>query len=87
MGAQTGRHVLVVEDETSINDVVATALRYHGHVVTQVDNGTSGLQTAMHGAFDRASTRPWPTACSYRSDGGTRPEAAEATRVPVWAWP
>ncbi|MEM7271767.1 MAG: response regulator transcription factor [Actinomycetota bacterium] len=47
-----GAHILVVEDEASINDVVATALRYQGHTVTQADNGIDGLETARAGAFD-----------------------------------
>ena len=33
--------ILVVEDEESINDVVATALRYEGHSVTRVQDGAN----------------------------------------------
>lgn len=44
--------ILVVEDEPSINDVVATALRYQGHSVTQHDDGLEGLSTAEREHFD-----------------------------------
>ena len=44
--------MLVVEDEPSIRDVVATALRYQGHVVTEVGDGTVALATATDSAFD-----------------------------------
>jgi two-component system, OmpR family, response regulator len=43
--------ILVVEDEPSINDVVCTALRHHGHDVTQTDNGNEALQIALDGEF------------------------------------
>ncbi len=46
------RSILVVEDEASINDVVATALRFHGHSVTQTDNGLTGLDLALGSDFD-----------------------------------
>lgn len=45
-------HVLVVEDEPSISDVVSTALRYSGYRVTQVGDGLSGLQLAKTGNFE-----------------------------------
>lgn len=44
--------ILVVEDEAAINDVVATALRYQGHSVTQTANGLTGLDLATTEAFD-----------------------------------
>ena len=47
-----GRRILVVEDEASINDVVATALRFQGHSVTQSDHGLTGLDLALGSEFD-----------------------------------
>ncbi len=44
--------ILVVEDEQSIRDVVATALRYSGHTITEAADGTNGLRLALEGAFD-----------------------------------
>jgi two-component system OmpR family response regulator len=44
--------VLVVEDEPSIRDVVATALRYQGHDVHEVGDGKVALATATDSAFD-----------------------------------
>ncbi len=44
--------VLVVEDEISINDVVATALRFQGHMVTQTHDGVAGLAEATRAAYD-----------------------------------
>ncbi|MEM9563422.1 MAG: response regulator transcription factor [Actinomycetota bacterium] len=44
--------ILVVEDEPAINDVVATALRYEGHSVTQVHDGGDGLAEALRAAWD-----------------------------------
>lgn len=44
--------ILVVEDEASISDIVATALRFKGHQVTQVANGNVGLNTALESPFD-----------------------------------
>jgi two-component system, OmpR family, response regulator len=44
--------ILVVEDDAAIRDVVATALRYQRHQVTQTANGRDGLQLAMTNAFD-----------------------------------
>lgn len=48
----TSNRILVVEDEVSISDVVATALRYQGHMVTQAANGLDGLALAQSSAFD-----------------------------------
>ena len=44
--------VLVVEDEQSINDVVATALRYQGYSVTQVLDGHAGLTESVRAVYD-----------------------------------
>ena len=44
--------ILVVEDEPAISDVVSTALRYQGHVVTQSDNGRRALDLASETEFD-----------------------------------
>jgi two-component system OmpR family response regulator len=44
--------VLVVEDEPAINDIVATALRYQGHQVTQVDDGGIGLHEVRTSFYD-----------------------------------
>ena len=44
--------ILVVEDEPAINDVVATALRYEGHSVTQSHDGTTGLAEALRASYD-----------------------------------
>lgn len=49
--ASTG-HVLVVEDEPAISDIVATALRYQGHTVTTADTGTKALDLGMAITFD-----------------------------------
>ena len=50
--SRTSGRILVVEDESSINDVVSTALRYQGHSVTQTDDGASGLELATTTSFD-----------------------------------
>ncbi|MCL4142992.1 UNVERIFIED_CONTAM: hypothetical protein GTU68_005755, partial [Idotea baltica] len=49
--AAAGR-ILVVEDEVSISDIVATALRFKGHDVVQVHDGLAGLDAALNGRFD-----------------------------------
>ncbi len=46
------RRILVVEDNPSINDVVATALRFQGHSVTQTADGRAGLELALAGGLD-----------------------------------
>ncbi len=43
--------VLVVDDEPSIVDAVATALRYEGFDVTEAQTGRAGLQAAQDGGF------------------------------------
>lgn len=50
--AVTTSRILVVEDEPAISDVVATALRYQGHSVTQADDGLDGLSRASRSSFD-----------------------------------
>ncbi|MGB3635544.1 MAG: response regulator transcription factor [Rubrobacteraceae bacterium] len=50
--SNTSGRILVVEDESSINDVVSTALRYQGHSVTQTDDGKSALELATTTSFD-----------------------------------
>ena len=47
-----GARILVVEDEPAINDIVATALRYQGHSVTQAHDGGAGLSEARRASFD-----------------------------------
>ncbi|MCB0996855.1 MAG: response regulator, partial [Acidimicrobiales bacterium] len=44
--------ILVVEDEPAINDIVATALRFQGHAVTQIDDGAEGLHEALRSSYD-----------------------------------
>ncbi len=44
--------ILIVEDESSINDVIATALRYQGHSVTQFADGHAGLTEALRSTYD-----------------------------------
>lgn len=44
--------ILIVEDEPAINDVVATALRFQGHWVTQLDDGAAGLAEALRAVYD-----------------------------------
>ncbi len=46
------RRVLVVDDEYSIVDAVATALRYEGFAVTTAMSGRSALTTVQEEAFD-----------------------------------
>lgn len=44
--------VLVVDDEPSLVDAVATALRYEGFDVTEAMTGRAGLAAAQDGSFD-----------------------------------
>ncbi len=44
--------VLVVEDEPAIRDIVATALRHHGHSIAECSDGLTGLDQARGGEFD-----------------------------------
>ncbi len=50
-GASPSR-ILVVEDEPAISDVVSTALRHQGHVITAADHGRRGRDLALTGHFD-----------------------------------
>jgi two-component system OmpR family response regulator len=45
-------HVLVVDDEPSIVDAVATALRYEGYDVAEARSGRAGLSAAQTGTVD-----------------------------------
>jgi len=45
-------HVLVVDDEPSLVDAVATALRYEGFDVTEATTGRAGLAAAQGDHFD-----------------------------------
>ena len=49
-GPGAGRRILVVDDEPSIVDAVATALRYEGYEVDEASNGRDAL-----GVVSRAS--------------------------------
>lgn len=44
--------ILIVEDEPAISDVVATALRYQGYSVTQLDDGARGLAEGVRSTYD-----------------------------------
>lgn len=44
--------VLVVDDEPSLVDAVATALRYEGFEVTEATTGRAGLAAAQDGHID-----------------------------------
>ena len=48
----SSHRILVVEDDSSISDVVSTALRFQGHSVTQAEDGAAGLRLAMAGGVD-----------------------------------
>src|SRR3954449_4228431 len=48
----TGRRILVVDDEPSIVDAVATALRYEGYEVDEASNGRDALGAVMAKAPD-----------------------------------
>jgi two-component system, OmpR family, response regulator len=51
-GRGAGGRILVVDDEPSIVDAVATALRYEGFEVSEARNGREGLSRAQSGSFD-----------------------------------
>ncbi len=46
------QHILVVDDEPSIVDAVATTLRYEGYRVSQASSGQAALSAAQDTAFD-----------------------------------
>jgi two-component system, OmpR family, response regulator len=52
MGLTGAVHVLVVDDEPSIVDAVATALRYEGYDVAEARTGRAGLSAAQSGNVD-----------------------------------
>ncbi len=52
MGLTGAVHVLVVDDEPSIVDAVATALRYEGYDVAEARTGRAGLSAAQTGSVD-----------------------------------
>ena len=49
----TGAHVLVVDDEAAITDLLATALRYMGYQVTTAASGRAALEAAATASTDR----------------------------------
>src|SRR5215212_8016739 len=52
MGLTGVVQVLVVDDEPSIVDAVATALRYEGYDVVEARTGRAGLSLAQTGSVD-----------------------------------
>src|SRR3954464_10095550 len=50
--AGTGRRILVVDDEPSIVDAVATALRYEGYDVEEASNGRDALGAVVRSEPD-----------------------------------
>jgi two-component system OmpR family response regulator len=50
--AQSTKKILVVDDEPSIVDAVATVLRYEGFEVEEARTGRAALQKAQDGSFD-----------------------------------
>jgi two-component system OmpR family response regulator len=51
-GTANGKRILVVDDEQSIVDAVATALRYEGFEVDEAYSGRSALETVMRSEPD-----------------------------------
>jgi len=49
---ETGAHILVVDDEPAITDLLATALRYTGYRVTVASSGFAALDAAATAAPD-----------------------------------
>nr|BFE74765.1 PAS domain-containing sensor histidine kinase [Actinoplanes digitatis] len=47
-----GQHVLVVEDQDGVRDLVVRILREHGYAVTAASDGSSALQEIEHKRFD-----------------------------------
>ena len=52
MAGMNGKRVLVVDDEPSIVDAVATALRYEGYEVTEASTGREALEAVAIGDPD-----------------------------------
>jgi two-component system OmpR family response regulator len=50
--AQRAERILVVEDEDSIRDLIATALRFTGFPVSTAASGREAIAEARNGAFD-----------------------------------
>lgn len=46
------KKILIIEDDTDINNLMAECLRKAGYACTQAFSGTEGLLHAQHGAFD-----------------------------------
>ena len=51
-GTESRQHILVVDDEPSIVDAVATTLRYEGYRVTEASGGHEALAVAQENEFD-----------------------------------
>lgn len=45
-------HILVIEDDPTTGDYIASGLRTEGHVVDLISNGREGLIQAMSGTYD-----------------------------------
>ncbi|NQV71487.1 response regulator transcription factor [bacterium] len=45
-------HLLLIEDEKNVASFISQGLEEEGHLVTWVENGLVGLETAVSGAFD-----------------------------------
>jgi CheY-like chemotaxis protein len=50
--ATSGLHILMVEDDVAVASMYALRLRRDGHDVTTIHDGKSGLEHAIHGAYD-----------------------------------
>ena len=46
------KHILIIEDDTDINNMTADALRKAGYACTQAFSGTEGLMRIEHEPFD-----------------------------------
>ena len=78
MSATNDRHrILVVDDEPSIVDAVATALRYEGYEVEEASNGREALAAVDR---DSSPTSSCSTGCS-RTSTGSRSAGACGSRA------
>jgi hypothetical protein len=75
-GGVAGAHVLVVDDEPAITDLLSTALRYMGYQVTTAATGTAALEAAATANPDLVVLPDEPYA--FSADDG--PEAFPDTR-------
>ena len=50
--------ILIVEDDTTINEMVARNLKMVGHKCTQVYDGKEGLEMIENGDFDLKFANP-----------------------------